>query len=63
MARNYTYAFLRTAPCRFPAVDRLSQKQFSDIIRRMITNLITAFQQVGNLEKVEELIELRGLPD
>jgi regulator of sirC expression with transglutaminase-like and TPR domain len=35
----------------------------SDIIRRMITNLITAFQQVGNLEKVEELIELRGLLD
>jgi hypothetical protein len=27
----------------------------------MITNLITAFQQVGNLEKVNELIELRGL--
>ncbi|MDH4472617.1 MAG: transglutaminase-like domain-containing protein [Fluviicola sp.] len=33
----------------------------SAIIRRMITNLITAFQQVGNLEKVNELIELRGL--
>jgi regulator of sirC expression with transglutaminase-like and TPR domain len=35
----------------------------SDIIRRMITNLIAAFQQVGNLEKVNELIELRGLLD
>lgn len=35
----------------------------SDIIRRMITNLISAFQQVGNVEKVEELIELRGLLD
>jgi regulator of sirC expression with transglutaminase-like and TPR domain len=35
----------------------------SDIIRRMLTNLIAAFQQVGNLEKVEELIELRGLLD
>lgn len=33
----------------------------SDIIRRMLTNLVTAFQQVGNLEKVNELIELRGL--
>lgn len=35
----------------------------SDIIRRMLTNLLTAFQQVGNLEKVNELIELRGLLD
>lgn len=33
----------------------------SDIIRRMLTNLIASFQQVGNLEKVNELIELRGL--
>lgn len=33
----------------------------SDIIRRMLTNLVAAFQQVGNLEKVNELIELRGL--
>jgi regulator of sirC expression with transglutaminase-like and TPR domain len=35
----------------------------SDILRRMLTNLLTAFQQVGNLEKVNELIELRGLLD
>ena len=35
----------------------------SDILRRMITNLITSFQQVGNAEKVNELIELRGLLD
>lgn len=35
----------------------------SDIIRRMITNLIAAFQQVGNLEKVNELMELRSLLD
>jgi len=35
----------------------------SDIIRRMLTNLISAFQQVGNAEKVEELIILRGLLD
>lgn len=33
----------------------------SAIIRRMITNLIAAFQQVGNVEKVNELIELRSL--
>jgi len=35
----------------------------SDIMRRMITNLITSFQQVGNAEKVNELIELRNLLD
>lgn len=35
----------------------------SDIMRRMLTNLIAAFQQVGNLEKVNELIELRSLLD
>lgn len=35
----------------------------SDIMRRMLTNLLSAFQQVGNLEKVNELIELRGLLD
>lgn len=35
----------------------------SDILRRMLTNLITAFQQVGNAEKVNELIEFRGLLD
>jgi len=35
----------------------------SEILRRMITNLITSFQQVGNAEKVNELIELRGLLD
>lgn len=33
----------------------------SAIINRMITNLITSFQEVGNSEKVNELIELRGL--
>ncbi|MES2799743.1 MAG: transglutaminase-like domain-containing protein [Bacteroidota bacterium] len=33
----------------------------SDILRRMITNLISSFQQVGNLNKVEELNELRNL--
>ncbi|WP_343606565.1 transglutaminase-like domain-containing protein [Fluviicola sp.] len=33
----------------------------SEIIRRMLTNLIASFQQVGNLEKVNELIELRSL--
>jgi regulator of sirC expression with transglutaminase-like and TPR domain len=31
------------------------------IINRMITNLIASFQEVGNSEKVNELIELRGL--
>jgi regulator of sirC expression with transglutaminase-like and TPR domain len=31
------------------------------IIKRMITNLITSFQQVGNLEKVKELTILRDL--
>jgi len=31
------------------------------IINRMITNLISSFQEVGNSEKVNELIELRGL--
>lgn len=35
----------------------------SDIIRRMITNLIASFQQVGNGEKVNELCELRTLLD
>ncbi len=35
----------------------------SDILRRMITNLIASFQQVGNLEKVEELTILRSLLD
>lgn len=35
----------------------------SDIIRRMITNLIASFQQVGNAEKVNELCELRTLLD
>jgi regulator of sirC expression with transglutaminase-like and TPR domain len=33
----------------------------SDILRRMITNLIASFQQVGNVEKVNELTELRSL--
>ncbi len=33
----------------------------STIIKRMLTNLIAAFQQVGNVEKVEELIVLRDL--
>lgn len=33
----------------------------SAILTRMLTNLITAFQQVGNKEKVTELIELRDL--
>lgn len=32
-------------------------------IQRMLTNLITSFQQVGNLEKVDELFELRSLFD
>lgn len=31
------------------------------IIKRMITNLIGSFQEVGNLEKVNELVELRDL--
>ena len=31
------------------------------IIRRMITNLISSFQQVGNAEKVQELTELREI--
>ncbi len=35
----------------------------SDILRRMITNLIGSFQQVGNSQKVNELIELRGILD
>lgn len=35
----------------------------SDIIRRMLTNLIAAFQQVGSHEKVTELCELRSLLD
>jgi regulator of sirC expression with transglutaminase-like and TPR domain len=35
----------------------------SDIIRRMLTNLIAAFQQVGSHEKVNELCELRSLLD
>jgi len=33
----------------------------SAILTRMLTNLITAFQQVGNKEKVTELTELREL--
>jgi regulator of sirC expression with transglutaminase-like and TPR domain len=33
----------------------------SVIIQRMITNLIASFQQVGNSEKVNELIELRSI--
>ena len=31
------------------------------IIRRMLTNLIASFQQVGNAEKVQELTELRSI--
>jgi len=31
------------------------------ILRRMITNLISSFQQVGNAEKVQELTELREI--
>ncbi len=31
------------------------------ILRRMLTNLITSFQQAGNAEKVNELIQLRDL--
>ncbi len=33
----------------------------SDILRRMITNLIAAFQHVGNAERVNELLELRSI--
>jgi regulator of sirC expression with transglutaminase-like and TPR domain len=33
----------------------------SDIIRRMITNLIASFQQVGNAQKVDELTQMREL--
>jgi len=33
----------------------------STIIKRMLTNLIASFQQVGNAEKVDELIQLRDL--
>lgn len=35
----------------------------SDIIKRMLTNLIVSFQQAGNSEKVDELSELRNLFD
>jgi regulator of sirC expression with transglutaminase-like and TPR domain len=33
----------------------------TQIIKRMLTNLVSAFQQVGNKEKVEELSELKSL--
>lgn len=33
----------------------------SSILRRMLTNLISSFQQVGNIEKVNELILLRDI--
>ena len=33
----------------------------TSIIRRMLTNLISSFQEVGNSEKVNELTELRDL--
>lgn len=33
----------------------------SIIIQRMLTNLIASFQQVGNVDKVNELIELRSI--
>lgn len=33
----------------------------SAVLRRMLTNLITAFQQVGNADKVKELVELREI--
>jgi hypothetical protein len=33
----------------------------SAIIKRMLTNLISSFQQIGNSEKVEELSQLRDL--
>lgn len=35
----------------------------SAIIQRMITNLLNAFQQIGNVSKVNELLELRELFD
>lgn len=35
----------------------------SAMLQRIITNLISAFQQVGNKEKVDELTELRSLFD
>ena len=35
----------------------------SSIIMRMLTNLINAFQQSGNAEKVNELIAMRDLFD
>lgn len=35
----------------------------SAIIKRILTNLINSFQQVGNSEKVNELVELRNLFD
>lgn len=35
----------------------------TDIIRRMLTNLIASFQQVGNSTKVEELLLLRSILD
>jgi regulator of sirC expression with transglutaminase-like and TPR domain len=33
----------------------------SAIIKRMLTNLISSFQQIGNSEKVEELSQLRAI--
>ena len=33
----------------------------TSILKRMLTNLISSFQEVGNSEKVKELIELREL--
>lgn len=35
----------------------------SAILTRMLTNLINSFQQIGNKEKVDELVELRKLFD
>lgn len=35
----------------------------SEIIRRMITNLVAGYQQMGKMDKVEELLELRALLD
>lgn len=35
----------------------------SEILVRMLTNLINSFQQIGNKEKVDELIQLRALFD
>lgn len=35
----------------------------SDILKRMLTNLINSYQQIGNSEKVKELTELRSLFD